>query len=169
MWTFPKNCGYGPPIVVFASAGMTKIKSYWLMKSEPDVYSWDDLVAEGEGTWDGVRNYTARNNMRAMEPGDQVFFYHSNIGIEIVGVAEISVGGLVDPTDPEGKWASVKVKPVEKLPNTVTLKQMKATPELAQMDLIRLSRLSVGAVRPDEWALILKMAGVIPTCSDPDP
>jgi len=146
---------------------MTKIniadtdgRNLWLMKSEPDVYGWDDLVAEGEGTWDGVRNHLAARNLRTMQAGDLAFFYHSNIGIEIVGVAEISVGGLVDPTDPEGKWAAVKVKPVEKLPNTVTLKQMKATPELAQMDLIRLSRLSVGAVRPDEWALILKMAGV---------
>lgn len=145
---------------------MTKIniadtggRNLWLMKSEPDVYGWDDLVAEGEGTWDGVRNHLAARNLRAMQAGDLAFFYHSNIGIEIVGVMEISVGGLVDPTDPEGKWASVKVKPVEKLPNTVTLKQMKATPELAQMDLIRLSRLSVGAVRPDEWAMILKMAG----------
>ena len=147
---------------------MTKIniadtagRNLWLMKSEPDVYGWDDLVAEGEGTWDGVRNHLAARNLRTMQPGDLAFFYHSNIGIEIVGVIVISVGGLVDPTDPEGKWAAVKVKPVEKLPNTVTLKQVKATPELAQMDLIRLSRLSVGAVRPDEWALILKMAGAL--------
>jgi predicted RNA-binding protein with PUA-like domain len=147
---------------------MTKIniadtagRNLWLMKSEPDVYGWDDLVAEGEGTWDGVRNHLAARNLRSMQPGDLAFFYHSNIGIEIVGVIEISVGGLVDPTDPEGKWAAVKVKPVEKLPNTVTLKQVKGTPELAQMDLIRLSRLSVGAVRPDEWALILKMAGAL--------
>ena len=144
---------------------MTKIniadtagRNLWLMKSEPDVYGWDDLVAEGEGTWDGVRNHLAARNLRTMQPGDLAFFYHSNIGIEIVGVIVISVGGLVDPTDPEGKWAAVKVKPVEKLPNTVTLKQVKATPELAQMDLIRLSRLSVGAVQPDEWALILKIA-----------
>ena len=144
---------------------MTKIniadtagRNLWLMKSEPDVYGWDDLVAEGEGTWDGVRNHLAARNLRTMQPGDLAFFYHSNIGIEIVGVIVISVGGLVDPTDPEGKWAAVKVKPVEKLPKTVTLKQVKATPELAQMDLIRLSRLSVGAVQPDEWALILKMA-----------
>lgn len=146
---------------------MTKIniadttgRNLWLMKSEPDVYGWDDLVAEGEGTWDGVRNHLAARNLRTMQPGDLAFFYHSNIGVEIVGVATISVGGLTDPTDPEGKWAAVKVKPVEKLPQTVTLKQVKATPELQEMDLIRLSRLSVGAVRPEEWALILKMAGV---------
>ncbi|MFN4136461.1 MAG: EVE domain-containing protein [Novosphingobium sp.] len=145
---------------------MTKIniadtagRNLWLMKSEPDVYSWDDLVAEGEGTWDGVRNHLAARNLRTMHPGDLAFFYHSNIGLEIVGVVTISVGGITDPTDPEGKWAAVKVKPVEKLPQTVTLKQIKATPELQDMDLIRLSRLSVGAVRPEEWHLILHMAG----------
>lgn len=147
---------------------MTKIniadtagRNLWLMKSEPDVYGWDDLVAEGEGTWDGVRNHLAARNLRTMQEGDLAFFYHSNIGIEIVGVIVISQSGLTDPTDPDGKWAAVKVKPVEKLPNTVTLKTIKATPELAGMDLIRLSRLSVGAVRPEEWALILKMAGAV--------
>ncbi len=147
---------------------MTKInitettgRNLWLMKSEPDVYGWDDLVAEGEGTWDGVRNHLAARNLRTMQEGDLAFFYHSNIGIEIVGVIVISKAGLTDPTDPEGKWAAVKVKPVTKLPKTVTLKQVKATPELQAMDLIRLSRLSVGAVRPEEWALILKMADVI--------
>lgn len=147
---------------------MTKIniadtagRNLWLMKSEPDVYGWDDLVAEGEGTWDGVRNHLAARNLRTMQEGDLAFFYHSNIGIEVVGVIVISKGGLTDPTDPEGKWAAVKVKPVEKLPNSVTLKTIKATPELAGMDLIRLSRLSVGAVRPEEWALVLKMAGAV--------
>ncbi|CAH0497344.1 hypothetical protein NVSP9465_02402 [Novosphingobium sp. CECT 9465] len=151
----------------FTRGFMTKIniadtagRNLWLMKSEPDVYGWDDLVAEGEGTWDGVRNHLAARNLRTMKAGDLAFFYHSNIGIEIVGVIVISQGGLTDPTDPDGKWAAVKVKPVEKLPATVTLKTIKATPELAGMDLIRLSRLSVGAVRPEEWALILKMAGV---------
>lgn len=133
---------------------------YWLMKSEPDAYSWDDLVAQGEGTWDGVRNHRAKNNLMAMEVGDRAFFYHSNIGKEIVGIAEISEAGLVDPTDPEGKWAAVKVKPVEKLPRPVTLKQIKAEPRLADTELVKLSRLSVAEVRPDEWRIILKMAGV---------
>ena len=87
-------------------------RRYWLMKSEPDVYGWDDLVAEGEGTWDGVRNYRARNNLAAMKVGDRAFFYHSNIGKEIVGVVEISVPGFPDPTDDTGKWPSVTVKPV---------------------------------------------------------
>lgn len=133
-------------------------KRMWLMKSEPDAYSWDDLVAEGEGTWDGVRNHRAANNMRAMEIGDQVFFYHSNIGLEIVGIAEISKSGITDPTDPEGKWAAVKLKPVRKLQNPVTLKQVKATPDLAEMELVRLSRLSVAEVRPDEWTKIISMS-----------
>lgn len=134
-------------------------KSYWLMKSEPDAYSWDDLVAEGEGTWDGVRNHRAANNLRAMKVGDQAFFYHSNIGKEIVGIVEISVEGIADPTDPEGKWAAVKVKPVRKLALPVTLKAVKANPALAEMELVRLSRLSVAAVRPEEWREVLAMAG----------
>ena len=132
--------------------------AYWLMKSEPFKYSWDDLVAEGEGTWDGVRNYLARNNLMAMQPGDEAFFYHSREGLEIVGIAEITVTGIGDPTDETGKWAAVKVKPKGKLPKPVTLKDVKAEPRLAEMQLVRLSRLSVCEVMPAEWALILKMA-----------
>ena len=134
-------------------------KSYWLMKSEPDAYSWDDLVAEGEGTWDGVRNHRAANNLRTMKVGDQAFFYHSNIGKEIVGIAEISVEGLTDPSDPEGKWAAVKVKPLRKLAKPVTLQAIKENPALADMELVRLSRLSVAEIRPEEWREILSMAG----------
>ncbi len=132
---------------------------YWLMKSEPDVYGWDDLEAEGEGTWDGVRNHRAKNNLAAMEVGDQALFYHSNIGLEMVGIVAISVAGIADPTDPDGKWAAVKVKPVRKLKRPVTLKQVKAEPRLADMELVRLSRLSVSEVTPDEWAVVLEMAG----------
>jgi predicted RNA-binding protein with PUA-like domain len=128
------------------------------MKSEPDAYGWDDLVREGEGTWDGVRNHRAANNLRAMKPGDQAFFYHSNVGLEIVGIVEISASGLADPSDPEGKWAAVKVRPVRKLKRPVTLKEIKADPALADIELIRLSRLSVGVIRPEEWAHILEMA-----------
>ena len=131
----------------------------WLMKSEPDVYGWNDLVAEGEGTWDGVRNHLAARNLRTMAVGDLAFFYHSNIGKEIVGIARISASGLTDPTDPDGKWAAVKVKPVAKLKSPVTLAVIKATEALAAMELLRLSRLSVSAVRAEEWALILEMAG----------
>jgi len=137
---------------------MANVKSYWLLKSEPDAYSWDDLVAEGEGMWDGVRNYRARNNLAAMQIGDEAFFYHSNIGLEIVGIVEISEAGLADPTDPEGKWASVKVKPVKKLERPVTLKEIKADPSLAEMELVKLSRLSVIAISPQEWNYILDMS-----------
>jgi len=133
-------------------------KTYWLMKSEPDAYGWDDLVAEGEGTWDGVRNHRAANNLRAMQVGDEAFFYHSNIGKEIVGIAVISQSGLSDPSDPDGKWAAVKVKPVRKLARPVTLKEIKADPKLAGMELIKLSRLSVAVVRPEEWDYILALS-----------
>ena len=130
-------------------------KRYWLMKSEPDAYSWDDLVDEGEGTWDGVRNHRAANNLRTMEVGDEAFFYHSNIGKEIVGIVTISKAGIADPTDPEGKWAAVKVKPVRKLKNPVTLKEIKADPELAEIELVKLSRLSVAAITPEEWDYLI--------------
>ncbi len=133
--------------------------AYWLMKSEPDAYGWADLIREGEGTWDGVRNHRAANNLRAMQVGDQAFFYHSNIGKEIVGIVTISVAGIADPSDPEGKWAAVKVKPVRKLKRPVTLAQTKADPKLADMELVKFSRLSVAAVTPEEWHHVLGMAG----------
>lgn len=133
--------------------------AYWLMKSEPDAYGWDDLVSEGEGTWDGVRNHRAANNLRAMEVGDEAFFYHSNIGKEIVGIAKISKAGITDPSDPEGKWAAVKLKPVRKLKRAVTLKEIKADPKLADMELVKFSRLSVAVVTPEEWDYILTLAG----------
>ena len=134
-------------------------KRYWLMKSEPDAYGWDDLVRQGEGTWDGVRNHRAANNLRAMEVGDEAFFYHSNIGLAVVGIMEVSEAGLIDPTDPEGKWAAVKVRPVRKLKRPVTLKQIKADPALAEIEIVRQSRLSVAEIRPEEWARIVEMAG----------
>jgi predicted RNA-binding protein with PUA-like domain len=147
---------------------MSKIErseQLWLMKSEPDVYGWDDLIAEGEGTWDGVRNHLAARNLRTMAVGDLAFFYHSNIGKEIVGIARISAAGLLDPTDPEGKWAAVKVQPVAKLIRPVTLATIKATEALAGMDLLRLSRLSVSVVRAQEWDLLLEMAGGTAPCA----
>ena len=133
-------------------------KSYWLMKSEPDVYGWDDLVAEGEGTWDGVRNYTARLNLRAMKKGDEVFFYHSNIGLEIVGIARISKEGFPDPSDNTGRWTSVKVRPVRKLKRAVTLKEIKADPALSGMELLTKFRLSVSAVTAAEWDHIVALS-----------
>ncbi len=132
---------------------------YWLMKSEPDAFSWDDLVKKGRAEWDGVRNHTAQLNMKAMALGDRAFFYHSNIGLECVGIMEIVRAAAQDSTDPTGKWMAVEVAPVKKLARPVTLKQIKAEPALAGMELIRQSRLSVAPVRDEEYARILEMAG----------
>jgi len=143
--------------------------AYWLMKSEPDVFSFDDMLAKtarGESeAWHGVRNYAARNNMRAMALGDQAFFYHSNIGKEIVGIIEIV--GLAHPDDTaelnakgEVVWECVDVAAVKALPRPVTLATVKATPALAELELVKLSRLSVSKVSPDEWALICQMGGL---------
>lgn len=129
----------------------------WLMKSEPDVFGWDDLVKDGKTEWDGVRNHTAALNLRSMKVGDQAFFYHSNIGLEIVGIMEISREAKKDGE--EGNWVSVQAKPVRKLANPVTLKQVKAEPRLAEMELVKYSRLSVGKVTPEQWAVVLEMAG----------
>lgn len=129
------------------------------MKSEPDAYSWDDLVKQKEGMWDGVRNYAAALNLKAMKVGDEAFFYHSNIGLEIVGIMTISKEHFIDPTDEKAKFVAVKVKPLKRLAKPVTLKDVKANPKLTDMDLVRLSRLSVGAVKPAEWKEVMKMAG----------
>jgi predicted RNA-binding protein with PUA-like domain len=129
------------------------------MKSEPDVYSYDDLVAEGEGTWDGVRNHSAAINLRTMKIGDEAFFYHSNIGLEIVAIITISQEHFIDPTDEKARFVAVKVMPSRKLAKSVTLKAIKANPNLAEMEMLRQSRLSVAPVRATEWKEILKMAG----------
>lgn len=138
---------------------------HWLMKSEPDVFSWDDLVARGTKgeEWDGVRNYLARNNMKAMELGDRVFFYHSNIGKEIVGIAEVCALAHPDSTTEDPRWECVDVRAVRPLPLPVTLAQVKAAPELAQMALVTSMRLSVQPVTPEEWAIVCRMAGLDPT------
>lgn len=140
--------------------------AYWLMKSEPDVLSYDDVVKKGvPEEWHGVRNYAARNNMRAMQLGDEAFFYHSNIGREIVGIVKVVALAHPDSTaelNAKGEvvWECVDVLPVRKLPRPVTLDTIKATPALAEMALIKLSRLSVSPVRETEWQLICEMAGL---------
>lgn len=131
---------------------------FWLMKSEPEKYGWEDLVKEGETVWDGVRNHRASNNMRDMEIGDQAFFYHSVKGKEIVGIAEITRNGITDPTDPEGKWATVYIKPVRALERPISLAEIKADPKLEGIELVRLSRLSVAEITPKEWDYICKLA-----------
>ena len=129
------------------------------MKSEPFKYSWDQLNADKKTFWDGVRNYGARNNLRAMKKGDQAFFYHSNEGVEIVGIMEIVRESYQDPTSDDPNWLSVDVKPVKKLKKPVSLASIKAEKKLANMALVRLGRLSVQPVTSDEWEMVLKMAG----------
>jgi len=133
--------------------------AYWLIKSEPFKYSWDQLVKDKQTFWDGVRNYAARNFMRDMRMGDQLFFYHSNEGLEIVGIAGLARESYQDPTTEETAWLAVDIKPVRKLKKPVTLAQIKAEPALAGMALIKLSRLSVSPVTPAEWKKILELAG----------
>lgn len=132
------------------------MQQYWLIKSEPASYSWEDLVKDGETLWDGVRNHRAANNLRSMKVGDQAFFYHSVTGKEIVGIAEVSVAGLPDPKDEA--WAAVKVKPVRALDRAVSLAEIKADKALAEIELVRLSRLSVAEIRPTEWSHIVSLA-----------
>jgi predicted RNA-binding protein with PUA-like domain len=133
--------------------------AYWLIKSEPFKYSWDQFVKDGVTFWDGVRNYGARNNLRSMKKGDLAFFYHSNEGLEIVGIAKVVKESYQDPTTDDPAWLVVDFKPQKKLKKPVTLAQVKATPSLANMALIRLGRLSVQPVTEKEWDQILKIAG----------
>jgi predicted RNA-binding protein with PUA-like domain len=130
--------------------------AYWLMKSEPHVYSWDDLVRDQATDWDGVRNNAARLHLRAMQTGDEAFFYHSGDDKAVVGIMKIA--GAQKPDGEDGAWVKVPVAPVRKL-NPVTLKDIKAEPSLAKMELVRQSRLSVSPVRDEEWQKILAMAG----------
>jgi len=129
--------------------------AYWIMKSEPSSYSWDDLVRDGGTEWDGVRNNAARLHLRAMVPGDEAFFYASMTDKAIVGIMKVTRGPQPDPKDND--WVSVRVEPAKPL-TPVTLKAIKDEPKLAQMELLRQSRLSVAPVREDEWKLVLEMA-----------
>jgi predicted RNA-binding protein with PUA-like domain len=134
--------------------------AYWLVKSEPSSYSWDQLIADGRTHWNGVRNAQALNNLRAMKPGDQAFFYHSNEGKEIVGVVEVVRDFYPDPSDQSGKLGMVDVKPVMPVAVKVGLPAMRANPELSGLSLLRQSRLSVCPVSDREWVVICGMAGI---------
>ena len=133
--------------------------AYWLIKSEPFKYSWDQFVKDKKTFWDGVRNYAARNHLRAMKKGEQVLFYHSNEGTEIVGVAKVAKEFYQDPTTEEEAWVVVDFKPVKKLKKPVTLAQVKADKRLADMALVRLGRLSVQPVTEGEWKVIMELSG----------
>jgi predicted RNA-binding protein with PUA-like domain len=133
--------------------------SYWLMKSEPAAYSWQQMVKDKKSGWSGVRNFQARNNMQAMKPGDQAFFYHSNEGREIVGIIKISKSYHPDPTDKTGKFGMVEVTAVRSLKKPVTLSDIKTQPKLKNMALLKQSRLSVSPVTTEEWDVICRLGG----------
>lgn len=133
--------------------------AYWLVKSEPFKYSWDQFVKDKQTFWDGVRNYGARNNLKAMNKGEQVLFYHSNEGVEIVGIAKVVKESYQDPTTDEVAWVVVDLQPVKKLKSPVSLQKVKADPRLSEMALVRLGRLSVQPVTDSEWKIIMELAG----------
>ena len=132
--------------------------SYWLVKSEPSAYSWDQLVADKQTVWSGVRNYAARINLRVMKKGDEVLYYHSNEGVEIVGIAKVIKEAYQDPTIDDDRWVAVDIKAVKKLKKAVPLDILKKDKRLADMDLVRLGRLSVQTVKPEEWEIVMKLA-----------
>jgi predicted RNA-binding protein with PUA-like domain len=136
--------------------------AYWLLKSEPTKYPWEKLVADGRTHWDGVRNHQAAINLKTMQPGDHAFFYHSNEGLEIVGIAEIVKSAYPDPSDPAGRFVMVDVAPVRAMTKPVTLKAIKATASLQELALVRHSRLSVVPVAAAEWRIICEMGETAP-------
>lgn len=139
-------------------------RSHWLVKSEPDAFSWDQQVANGIEPWTGVRNHMAKANLKAMKTGDRAFFYHSNIGKEIVGVVEVVREAYPDPTvqpdDPKGEWLCVDMQALMPLKIPVTLATIKADPELAEIALVRMSRLSVMPITPEHWEKLCRMGGI---------
>lgn len=132
--------------------------NFWILKSEPDVYSYDDLVKQGLGTWDGVRNYQARNNLQAMRKGDLAFFYHSNIGKEIVGIARIEQEAFPDPTVDDARWVAVSVVAEKKLANPVSLMQLKSDPSINHIALVKHSRLSVIPIDKQDFEYIIRLS-----------
>lgn len=133
--------------------------AYWLVKSEPSVYAWDNLVKEKQTCWSGVRNYAARLHLRKMQKGDEVFFYHSNEGTAITGIAKVIKEHYQDPTTTDDRWVAVDLKPVRKLKNPVTLDTIKKDKRLATMALVKISRLSVQPVTDKEWKIVMELAG----------
>lgn len=133
--------------------------AYWLVKSEPTTYSWDELVKEKQTCWSGIRNYAARLHLRNMKIGDEVFFYHSNEGTDIVGIAIVTKEAYQDPTTKDDKWVAVDLKSLRKLKNPVTLETIKNDKRLASMALVRIGRLSCQPVSDAEWKVVMELAG----------
>ena len=134
--------------------------NYWLIKSEPDAFSWDEQVKNGVEPWTGVRNHSAKNNLKAMKKGDLAFFYHSNIGREIVGIVRVARESYPDPTAESGGWVCVDMQAVRAVPQPITLAEIKADPRFSSLALVRLSRLSVAPVSAEHWAQLCEMGGV---------
>ncbi len=167
LWNFYnkfKELG-GPEVMVwlpFLTFGLPfkkilSIMNYWLVKSEPFKYSWEQFEQDGGTFWDGVRNYLARNNMRSMKKGDLVLFYHSNEGLAVVGIAKVTKEAYQDPTTDDSNWVAVDLKPHKKFKKPVTLAQIKAEPALQEIQVLKLNRLSVVSIRPEEFDLITAM------------
>jgi predicted RNA-binding protein with PUA-like domain len=140
---------------------------FWLLKSEPEVYPWAQLVQDKRGHWDGVRNHQAANHLRSMQVGDQAFFYHSNKGLEIVGIMRITRTAYPDASDPSGRFVMVDVAPIRPLPHPVRLAHLKADPALVGMAMLRQSRLSVSPLTAMEWQRILTLGGVTLSPAEP--
>ena len=135
------------------------MKNFWLVKQEPSDYSWADFVADGSTSWTGVRNFAARNNLRRMRKGDEVFFYHSGEDKAVIGIAKVARTAYRDATAKEGDWSAVDLVPVKPLPRPITLREIKAKPALKNIALVRQSRLSVMPLAPKDFATIVKMSG----------
>jgi predicted RNA-binding protein with PUA-like domain len=133
--------------------------AYWLVKSEPSVYSWEQFEKDKETVWSGVRNYAARLHLRGMKKGDQVLYYHSNEGLEIVGIAKVTKEAYQDPTTDDDRWVAVDLKPLRRLKHPVSMDRIKEDPRLKEMALVRISRLSVQPVSDEEWKVVMSLAG----------
>jgi predicted RNA-binding protein with PUA-like domain len=134
--------------------------AYWLVKSEPSAYSWEQLEKDKQTSWEGVRNYAAKNHLRSMKKGDEVLYYHSQEGLEIVGIAKVSKEAYKDPTSDEDAWVTVDLKPFKKLKKPVSLAQIKTDKRLKEMALVRIGRLSVQPVTDSEWKVIMELGGI---------
>ena len=147
-----------PPFVILTDFLIIKSMSYWLVKSEPSTYSWDDLVRDGRTDWTGVRNYQARNNLKSMKKGDLLLYYHSNVGLAVVGIARVVKEAYQDPTTDDDRWVAVDIEPVKPLKNPVTLADIKKEKGLENIALVKQGRLSVVPVTKGEYDIVLKMS-----------
>lgn len=160
MWRILSIKSFQPETDLFIFETENKLMEYWLVKSEPFKYSWEQFEKDKQTFWDGVRNYAARNHLKTMKKGDEVLFYHSNEGLEIVGIAKVAKEHYQDPTTDDEAWVVVDLKPHKKIKKPVSLEQIKADKRLSNMALVRLGRLSVQPVTDGEWEIVMEMGGM---------